>query len=127
MIVTYGPGEFMGEIGLLTGQRAYLTAVVSAPGRILRIAVEQVHTVMDQELELSELILRAFLVRLTRHRFIDRLRQHRQAIELEVPLAEDEGADALTAQTASPSEVARNETNPVGFGAIRAAGPLDCG
>ncbi len=33
VIVTYGPGEFMGEIGLLTGQRAYLTAVVSAPGR----------------------------------------------------------------------------------------------
>src|ERR1700704_5209789 len=66
VIVTYTPGEFMGEIGLLTGQRAYLTAVVSAPGRILRIAVEQVHTVMDQELELSELILRAFLVRHSR-------------------------------------------------------------
>src|SRR6195256_2388479 len=66
VIVTYGPSEFMGEIGLLTGQRAYLTAVVSAPGRILRIAVEQVHTVMDQELELSELILRAFLVRHSR-------------------------------------------------------------
>jgi thioredoxin reductase (NADPH) len=66
VIVTYTPGEFMGEIGLLTGQRAYLTAVVSAPGRILRIPVEQVHTVMDQELELSELILRAFLVRHSR-------------------------------------------------------------
>src|SRR3982075_2442243 len=66
VIVTYRPGEFMGEISLLTGQRAYLTAVVSAPGRILRIAVKQVHTVMDQELELSELILRAFLVRHSR-------------------------------------------------------------
>jgi thioredoxin reductase (NADPH) len=66
MIVTYGPGEFMGEIGLLTGQRAYLTAVVSAPGRVLRIPVQQVHTIMDQELELSELILRAFLVRHSR-------------------------------------------------------------
>ena len=66
VIVTYGPGEFMGEIGLLTGQRAYLTAVVSAPGLVLRIAVEQVHAIMDQELELSELILRAFLVRHSR-------------------------------------------------------------
>jgi thioredoxin reductase (NADPH) len=63
VIVTYRPGEFLGEIGLLTGQRAYLTAVVSAPGRILRVPVEQVHTIMDQELDLSELILRAFLVR----------------------------------------------------------------
>ena len=66
VIVTYGPREFMGEIGLLTGQRAYLTAVVSAPGRVLRIPVQQVHTIMDQELELSELILRAFLVRHSR-------------------------------------------------------------
>src|SRR5712691_1741701 len=48
VIVTYGPGEFLGEIGLLTGQRAYLTAVANAPGRILRISVEQVHTIMDQ-------------------------------------------------------------------------------
>ena len=66
VIVTYGPREFMGEIGLLTGQRAYLTAVVSAPGRVPRIPVQQVHTIMDQELELSELILRAFLVRHSR-------------------------------------------------------------
>jgi thioredoxin reductase (NADPH) len=66
VIVTYRPGEFMGEIGLLTGQRAYLTAVVSAPGRVLRIPVQQVHTIMDQELELSELILRAFLLRHSR-------------------------------------------------------------
>jgi thioredoxin reductase (NADPH) len=66
VLVTYRPGEFMGEIGLLTGQRAYLTAVVSAPGLILRIPVEQVHVIMDQELELSELILRAFLVRHSR-------------------------------------------------------------
>jgi thioredoxin reductase (NADPH) len=66
VIVTYRPGEFLGEIGLLTGQRAYLTAIVSAPGRVLRIRVQQVHTIMDQELELSELILRAFLVRHSR-------------------------------------------------------------
>src|SRR3977135_3970731 len=32
VIVTYRPGEFMGEISLLSGQRAYLTAVISTPG-----------------------------------------------------------------------------------------------
>ncbi len=66
VVATYRPAEFLGEIGLLTGQRAYLTAVVSAPGRILRIPVQQVHVIMDQELGLSELILRAFLVRHSR-------------------------------------------------------------
>ncbi len=66
VIATYGPREFIGEIGLLTGQRAYLTAVVSAAGRILRIPVQQVHVIMDHELDLSELILRAFLIRHSR-------------------------------------------------------------
>jgi len=63
VITAYGPGEFPGEMGLLTGQRAYLTGAVSVAGRILRIPVEQVHVIMAQELDLSELILRAFLVR----------------------------------------------------------------
>jgi thioredoxin reductase (NADPH) len=62
-IVAYGPGEFPGEMGLLTGQRAYLTGAVSVAGRILRIPVEQVRVIMAQEIDLSELILRAFLVR----------------------------------------------------------------
>ena len=31
-IIDYGPLEFLGEIGLLTGQRAYLTAVAKTPG-----------------------------------------------------------------------------------------------
>jgi len=63
VITAYGPGEFPGEMGLLTGQRAYLTGAVSVAGRILRIPVDQVHVIMAQELDLSELILRAFLVR----------------------------------------------------------------
>jgi thioredoxin reductase (NADPH) len=66
VIVSYGPREFLGEMGLLTGQRAYLTAAVSAAGRILRIPVEQVHVIMAQEIDLSEVILRAFLVRHSR-------------------------------------------------------------
>jgi thioredoxin reductase (NADPH) len=65
-IVTYGPFEFLGEMGLLTGQHAYLTAVASAPGRALRIPVEQVHVIMAEEVDLSELILRAFLLRHSR-------------------------------------------------------------
>ena len=66
VIVTYGPLEFLGEMGLLTGQHAYLTAVASTPGRILRIPIDQVHVIMAEELDLSELILRAFLLRHSR-------------------------------------------------------------
>jgi thioredoxin reductase (NADPH) len=63
VIATYGQGQFLGEIGLLTGQRAYLSAVAGTAGRVLRVPVEQVRVVMAQELALSELILRTFLLR----------------------------------------------------------------
>src|SRR5262245_20785223 len=48
--------------------------------------------------------LRAFLVKLTHDRFIDRFRKHRQAIEREQPLAE--GEDLLSARVPQPSEIA---------------------
>jgi thioredoxin reductase (NADPH) len=63
VLATYGPKQFLGEIGLLTGQRVYLTAVVRAPSRVLRVGRDPLRVVMAQELDLSELILRAFLLR----------------------------------------------------------------
>jgi thioredoxin reductase (NADPH) len=63
VITTYGRSQFLGEIGLLTGQRAFLSAVASTAGRVLRVPVEQVRVVMAQEPSLSELILRTFLLR----------------------------------------------------------------
>jgi thioredoxin reductase (NADPH) len=66
VIITYGPREFLGEMGLLTGQRAYLTAIATSEGRVLRIPVADVKTIMAEEPDLSELILRAFLFRHSR-------------------------------------------------------------
>jgi thioredoxin reductase (NADPH) len=63
VIATYGPGQFLGEIGLLTGQRAFLAAVARTAGRVLRVPVARVRDVMAQEPGLSELILRTFLLR----------------------------------------------------------------
>ena len=63
VITAYGRSQFLGEIGLLTGQRAYLSAVAGTAGRVLRVPVEQVRVVMAQEPGLSELILRTFLLR----------------------------------------------------------------
>jgi thioredoxin reductase (NADPH) len=63
VIATYGRSQFLGEIGLLTGQRAYLSAVASTAGRVLRVPAGQVRVLMAQELGLSELILRTFLLR----------------------------------------------------------------
>ena len=63
VITAHGPSQFVGEIGLLTGQRAYLSAVASSGGRVLRVPVEEVRVLMAQEPSLSELILRTFLLR----------------------------------------------------------------
>src|ERR1700680_1550757 len=37
VVATHGPGRFLGELNFLTGQRAYLTARISRPGRVLAI------------------------------------------------------------------------------------------
>ena len=63
VIISYGAREFLGEKGLLTGQRVFLTAVVRAGGRVLRVPVEQLRIIMAQEADLSEYILRTMLVR----------------------------------------------------------------
>jgi RNA polymerase sigma-70 factor (ECF subfamily) len=49
--------------------------------------------------------LRAFLVQLTRHRFIDRLRRHRRALECERPLAEGGLEEVLFADEPQPDDV----------------------
>ncbi|MEV5576786.1 FAD-dependent oxidoreductase [Spirillospora sp. NPDC052269] len=63
VIASFGPSEFLGEIGMLTGQRAFLTAVTTSAGRVLAVPVERLRRVMAQEPGLSDLILRAFLLR----------------------------------------------------------------
>src|SRR5438105_15962568 len=42
IIAGYGPGHFLGEIGMLTGQRVHAAGVAVADGRVLRVPVEQV-------------------------------------------------------------------------------------
>jgi thioredoxin reductase (NADPH) len=63
VVANYGPSEFLGEIGMLTGQRAFLSAVATAPGRVLTVPVAQLRRIMAQEPGLSDLILRTFLLR----------------------------------------------------------------
>jgi thioredoxin reductase (NADPH) len=62
-VASYGPSEFLGEIGMLTGQRAFLSAVATSAGRVLAVPVAQLHRVMAHEPDLSDLILRTFLLR----------------------------------------------------------------
>ncbi len=63
VVARYGPGGFLGELNLLTGQTAYLTARVVEAGRIHRISRERFRELMADDPEVSDVLLRTFLAR----------------------------------------------------------------
>ncbi|MEV4127270.1 FAD-dependent oxidoreductase [Nocardia sp. NPDC049707] len=64
-IATCTPGQFLGELNLLTGQAVYLMTRVTEDGKIIRITPRSFRRLMDQDTQLSALILTAFLSRRT--------------------------------------------------------------
>ena len=63
VIAAHGPGRFVGELNLLTGQRPYLSARVSRAGRVLSVEPDQFRRLLDTKPELSDTIFRAFVAR----------------------------------------------------------------
>jgi thioredoxin reductase (NADPH) len=63
LIVSYGRGQFIGELGLLTGQRPYLTARVTEPGRVLVISNEELRRLMATKPTVSDTIFGALIAR----------------------------------------------------------------
>ena len=63
VIRVHGPGRFLGELGDLEGQAAFYTAEVVEPGEVLVVPTERVRTLVAHDPVLSDLILRAYLVR----------------------------------------------------------------
>ncbi|MBO3746130.1 FAD-dependent oxidoreductase [Streptosporangiaceae bacterium NEAU-GS5] len=64
-IAVHGPGRFLGELGLLTGQAGFLTAVVREAGEILAVRGDRVRTLVAGDPAFGDLILRAYLTRRT--------------------------------------------------------------
>ena len=59
----HGPGRFLGELGDLEGQAAFYTAEVVEPGEVLVVPTERVRALVAHDPVLSDLILRAYLLR----------------------------------------------------------------
>ena len=66
LIASHGPGRFLGELGLLEGQRAFLTAVAREAGEVLALSVDRLREMVASDPVLGDLILRAYLGRRTR-------------------------------------------------------------
>ncbi|MCW2653752.1 MAG: thioredoxin reductase [Mycobacterium sp.] len=59
----HGPGRFIGELSDLEGQAAFYTAIVVVEGDVLAIRTERVRSLVAHDQVLSDLILRACLMR----------------------------------------------------------------
>ena len=58
VIRIHGPGRFLGELGLLTGQAALLTSVVRERGDVLAMPVEHLRELAAQDSTLGDLARR---------------------------------------------------------------------
>jgi thioredoxin reductase (NADPH) len=63
LVVSYSPGQFIGELGLLTGQRTYLTARSTRPGEVLVIPHDAFRTLMATRPAVSDVIFSALIGR----------------------------------------------------------------
>src|SRR2546425_11957535 len=63
IVARHGPGQFLGELNLLTGQRVYLSARVVEPGEVLVVPKAALQHVIATNPGLGDTILAAFLAR----------------------------------------------------------------
>ena len=63
LIHALGPGQFSGELNLLSGRRALARARVSEPGEVIVLVREELLRLVQTDYELSELLMRAFILR----------------------------------------------------------------
>src|SRR5262245_3214365 len=59
----HGPGGFLGESNLLSGQTVFFTAVVTEPTRYIAVEREELRTLLFEDSALSDLLLWVFNAR----------------------------------------------------------------
>jgi thioredoxin reductase (NADPH) len=62
-IARHGPRRFLGELSLLTGQRAFVSARVAEPGEVIVVPADALRRILATDPTLSDRILGAFLAR----------------------------------------------------------------
>ncbi|MEY2413219.1 MAG: thioredoxin reductase [Acidobacteriaceae bacterium] len=62
-IVTHGPGQFTGEITMISGQRSLARGRVSKAGEFLQISANDLRGIVARDVELSDIFMRAFILR----------------------------------------------------------------
>src|SRR5262245_28048029 len=63
LIAVHGPGQFTGEVNMLSGRPALVRSRVSESGEVIELDREHFLTLVQTDSELSELFMRAFILR----------------------------------------------------------------
>jgi thioredoxin reductase (NADPH) len=63
ILSVHGPGRFLGELNLVTGQPSFVTGLMVEPGDLLAVPLPALKDLVAQDAELGNLIMRAFLIR----------------------------------------------------------------
>jgi thioredoxin reductase (NADPH) len=62
-VAKHDPGEFTGEMTMISGQKCLVCGRVTEPGEFLELSNEEVRGLVGKDAELSEVLLRAFILR----------------------------------------------------------------
>ena len=62
-IAKHGPGEFTGEVNMISGQRSLVRGRVTEPGIFLEVNAEGLRSLVAKDAELGDIFMRAFILR----------------------------------------------------------------
>jgi thioredoxin reductase (NADPH) len=63
LVAVHGPGQFTGEVQMLSGRRSLVRALASQSGEVIELDRAQMLALVQTDSELSEIIMRAFILR----------------------------------------------------------------
>jgi thioredoxin reductase (NADPH) len=63
LVTVHGPGEFTGEVNMLSGRRSLVRARVTKPGKVIELDHQQMLGLVQTDAELGEILMRAFILR----------------------------------------------------------------
>lgn len=63
ILSSHGPGRFLGELNLLSGQPELVTAVALEPSEVLVVPMDRLRAVMGRNSDLADVVLRACIAR----------------------------------------------------------------
>src|SRR3954451_8691115 len=63
LVTIHGPGEFTGEVNMLSGRRSIVRIRATKPGKVIQLNHQNVINLLQSDAELGEIIMRAFILR----------------------------------------------------------------